>query len=129
MRLVKRHPQFLQLPGDPVMLVQTYSRGERKIRTHADEQRTELSIIQIEVVLPGPPQLQFQMAPLTVSTTDAHQNVGRLARLDDRHNPIRLGASKIGRYNVLPPTLWIFQDGYLPPLRLVPHPLVDRKST
>src|SRR5215472_807024 len=120
--LGKANPSLLHLLGQPVVLIQTDSGGERKVRADANEQRSPFAILDIEVILLHPAVFGFQM-PL-FSGTDGSHNAGGFARLDDHRHLVGLHLRKIGLDEFVAPTFWVLYDFRLPGLSAVLNPVV-----
>src|SRR5215472_15959908 len=86
---------LLQALGQPVVLVQVDAGGEREVRADAPEQAAPGAIVDIEVVRVHPAPLVDPMPLLGGTLADADQNAGRLAGLENGHDPVGLGALEI----------------------------------
>jgi hypothetical protein len=55
-----------------MILIQAYSGGKRKVRTHADKHGPPVLIVEIEIILIHPALLQFQMRALVLLSANGN---------------------------------------------------------
>jgi four helix bundle protein len=103
--LLEADASFLHAIGEPVVLVQTYAGWEREIGTKPDEHASELSVIQVEVVLIDPTIFELEMTTAGVCGFDADKNPSRLSGLNDRYDLIWLCVSEIGFDKLVAPVV------------------------
>jgi hypothetical protein len=122
--LLEADTAFLHAIGKPVVLVQTYAGRERKIGTKPDEHASELSVIQVEVVLIDPTVFEIEMATTGVFGFDADKNPSRFSGLNDRNNLIGLCVLEIGFDKFVAPVVRSLKNGSIPGRRTVCHPVL-----
>jgi hypothetical protein len=72
--------------GQPVMLIETQPRRERKVRADADEHPAPVAVEQVEVVLDRPAPLELQMPAVVFA--DGHEIARRFAGFEDHDDVI-----------------------------------------
>jgi len=110
--------------GEPVVLIETYAGWKRKIGAKPDEHRSELSVIQVEVVLIDPAVFKVEVATAGVLGFDADKNPGQLSGLNDRDDLIGLCVLEIGFDKFVAPVVRRLKNGSLPGRGTVSHPVL-----
>jgi hypothetical protein len=109
---------------EPVVLVEADPCGEGEIGAEANEHRTPVAIVDVEVVLHDPALGQLQVPAVFFLLTDGNQDSGRFSGFEDDDDLIGLGATKIGLDKLIAPTFGSFHDGSFPFARLVFYPVL-----
>ena len=110
--LLKANAALPHAKSQPVMLIETNACGEREIGADPYKHLSPTRVLDVEVVLIDPTVLPGQMP--TVLFADGGQDGGGLARFDDGHDLIRLGASEVALHEIIAPAWGIFLNGYTP---------------
>ena len=112
--LSKADSSLLQTIGNPVVLVQTYARRERKVRTDPHKHPSPLAIVQIEVVLIDPSLFQFQMPAILLLRPNRRHDARRFTALQDADNLVRLRCFKVGPDKIVAPPFRRIENGRSP---------------
>jgi len=107
-----------------VVLVETEACRKGEIGTHADEHPAPVSIVEVEVVLHDPALRQLEVPAVVLLFPDGDQNPCRFSCLQNEDNLVRLGMAKVGFDKLVASTFRGFQDGDVPFLRSVLHPVL-----
>lgn len=108
-----------------MMLVEADARGERQVRTHAHEHRAPPLVIHVEVVLHYPPLRNLQMPTVVFLVPNRDHDASRFPAFNDGDDRIRLSFPKIRLDEFVTPAFRRFQDGHVPFLRTVDHPILE----
>ena len=100
--------------GEPVMLIETDSSGERKIGTQADEHPSPPAVIDIEIILNDPAIGDLKMPSVRLAVADCSQNARRFARFEDDDHRIRAGPLEIGSDEVIAAAIRRLENRDLP---------------
>jgi hypothetical protein len=107
-----------------VLLVETEACGKVEIGTHADEHAAPVAIVEVEVVLHNPALCQLQVPTVVLLFSDGDQNPCRFSCFQNDDDLVRWGVAKVGFHKLVASTFRSFQDGDVPFLRSVLHPVL-----
>jgi hypothetical protein len=124
--LEKGNPSLLQALGQPIVLVQVDTGGKGEVRADEHEHVAPGPIMDVEVVLVHPAHLVFEMPLVGGSLADADKDAGGLTGFENSDDLIGLGASEVGRNEIIASPFGSIQDRYTPLLGGVPDPVVKR---
>ena len=111
--------------GEPVMLVETDAGGKGEVGAQADEHPTPAAIVDIKVILHDPPLRQLQMPSVVLFVANGSQDACWFSCLQDDDHLVGFGMTKIGLDKVVASTFGSFQDGGVPFLATILHPVVE----
>ena len=112
------------LGGEPVMLVETDARRERKIRTHPHKHPAPLGIVDIEVVVHHPALGEGQVPAVLGLLADRDESACRFPRLENGDHLIGLGVPEIGLDEFVARLRRRIEDRHVPAHGSVRHPVV-----
>src|SRR6202046_655260 len=108
-----------------MMLIQAYSGGKRKVRTHANKHGPPVLVVEIEIVLIHPALLQFQMRALVLLSANGNQDASGFASLQNDSHMIGFGLLQVRQHEIVAPLLLRrLDDGCTPSLRTIDNPMV-----
>ncbi len=108
-------PSWLHAKSQPMMLIQAYSGGERKVRTHANKHGPPVLVVEIEIVLIHPALLQFQMRALVLLSANGNEDASGFASFQNDGHMIGFGLLQVRQHEIVAPLLLrSFDDGCIP---------------